>query len=97
MLAHFTGLTIPQKARSATTSFNLICKIRQRRLRWVGHILRSGPNSITYHALSAQLEMNHEGHLLMDVPPFTSMEDLTEKAMDRAALSEHTNSIPHYY
>ena len=94
MLARIMGLTIPQEARSALTGFNLIRKIRQRRLRWVGHI---GPNRITFHALSAQLEVNHEGHLLPDVPPFTSMEDLMEKAMDRAACSEHTNSIPHYY
>ena len=37
----FTGLTIPQEARPTSTSFNLIHKIRQRRLRWVGHILRA--------------------------------------------------------
>lgn len=97
MLARFTGLTIPQEARPTSTSFNLIRKIRQRRLRWVGHILRAGPNRITFHALSAQLNMNHEGHLLTDVPPFSSLQDLVEKAMDRATWSEHTKSIPHYY
>lgn len=97
MLARFTGLTISQEARSFSTNFNLIHKIRQRRLRWVGHILRAGPDRLTFHSLRAQLKMNHEGHLLTDTPPFTTLEDLAEKAMDRAAWSEHTNSIPHFY
>ena len=47
MLTRFTGKSIPAEVRPATYSFNLIRKIRQRRLRWVGHILRQGPVHIT--------------------------------------------------
>ena len=69
MLARFTGKSIPTEARPATCSLNLIHKIRQRRLRWVGHILRQGPGHITYTALAVQSARNKEGNLLMDVPP----------------------------
>ena len=48
MLSRFTGKSIPTETRPATCSLNLIHKIRQRRLRWVGHILRQGPGHITY-------------------------------------------------
>ena len=48
MLARITGQSIPVEARPQTTSFNLIKKIRERRLRWLGHIIRAGPDSIMY-------------------------------------------------
>ena len=97
MLSRFTCKTIPQEARPATTSFNLIRKIRQRRLRWVGHILRSGPSRIIYKDLVTQRNLNHEGNLLTDVPPHVSMRSLSEMDMDRAAWSEYVNDIPHFY
>ena len=40
MLARFTGKSIPAEDRPTSCSLNLIHKIRQHRLRWVGHILR---------------------------------------------------------
>ena len=46
MLARITGQSIPVEAQPQTTSFNLIKKIRERRLRWLGHIIRAGPDSI---------------------------------------------------
>ena len=69
MLARFTGKSIPTEARPATCSLNLIHKIRQRRLRWVGHILRQGPGHIIHTALAVQSVRNKEGNLLMDAPP----------------------------
>ena len=68
MLSRFTGKSIPAEARPVTCSLNLIHKIRQRRLRWVGHILRQGPGHITYTALEAQSLRNRQGNLLMDAP-----------------------------
>ena len=97
MLSRFTGKSIPQEARAITTSFNLIRRVRQRRLRWVGHLLRAGPSRITYHALVTQRQLNHEGNLLSDVPPHSFMQALTEMAMDRAAWTEHVNALPHFY
>ena len=52
MLARFSGKNIPAEARPSTCSLNLIHKIRQRRLRWVGHILRQGLGHITYTDLA---------------------------------------------
>lgn len=94
MLARFTGKSIPNEARPATCSLNLILKIRQRRLRWVGHILRQGPGHITYTALAVQSSRNLEGNLLMDAPPHTHLSELTHLAMDRAAWSSMVRHIP---
>ena len=94
MLARFTGKSIPAEARPATCSLNLIRKIRQRRLRWVGHILRQGPGHIIYTALAAQSARNLEGNLLMDAPPHTHLDDLTHLAMDRASWGSMVSHIP---
>ena len=93
MLARITGKSIPQEARPATTSLNLIRRIRMRRHRWVGHILRLGQKSIVYQALKVQSLMMVEGNLLMDVPPFNNFEDLARQAMDRARWRELTHAI----
>ena len=94
MLARFTGKSIPAEARPATCSLNLIRKIRQRRLRWVGHILRQGPGHIIYSALAAQSRNNTEGNLLMDAPPHNNLDDLTPMAMDRASWGSMVSHIP---
>lgn len=96
MLSRFTGKSIPTEARPATCSLNLILKIRQRRLRWVGHILRQGPGHITYTALATQSLRNMEGNLLMDAPPHNHLDDLVHLAMDRAAWSAMVRHIPIY-
>ena len=93
MLARITGKTIPQEARSATTSLDLIRRIRMRRHRWLGHILRLGPSSIVYQALKMQAKMQLEGNLLMDAPPHTSVEDLARQAKDRSRWRELTHTI----
>ena len=94
MLTRFTGKIIPTEARPATCNLNLIHKIRQRRLRWVGHILRQGPGHITYTALAVQSARNKEGNLLMDAPPHVNLDELTHLAMDRAAWSAMVRHIP---
>ena len=94
MLSRFTGKSIPAEARPATCSLNLIHKIRQRRLRWVGHILRQGPGHITYTALAAQSLRNIQGSLLMDAPPHAKLDDLIHLAMDRAAWNAMVRHIP---
>ena len=97
MLARFTGKTIPQEARAATASYNLIRGIRIRRLRYLGHILRSGTNRLVYQAVVTQRDMNIYGGLTMDAPPHTSMGHLRELAMDRATWRDHTKHIPTVY
>ena len=93
MLARITGNSIPQETRPTTTSLDLIRRIRMRRHRWVGHILRLGPDSMVYQALKIQSQMNVVGNLLMDVPPHLNFEDLTRQARDRARWREMTHAI----
>ena len=94
MLAWFTGKSIPEEARQQTTSFNIIQKLRTRRLRWVGHILRSGEGNPAYQALVAQHEMNNTGNLLMDAPFYHSFGHLSILAQDRAYWRDLVSSIP---
>ena len=68
MLARITGKSIPQEARSASTSLNIIKKIRMCRHRWLGYILRRGPGSIAFQTLKVQSQMGEEGNPLMDTP-----------------------------
>ena len=84
MVARITNRSIAQEARQDTCSFNLVRKIRQRRLRWLGHLLRAGEDRLTYQALQAQFRLQKRaGNLLMDAPPFDNLQDLEVLAMDR--------------
>ena len=93
MLARITGKPIPQEARPASTSLNLVRKIRMRRHRWLGHILRLSPESLAFQAVAIQSQMNMEGNLLMDAPPSTDIADLARQAKDRARWRELTHAI----
>ena len=83
MLARRTCRSIPTETRPLTTSFNLVKKIRERRLRWVGHIIRAGPDSLMYQTLVTQQIMGHTGNLLMDTPPHNTIDELRPLANDR--------------
>ena len=82
MLARITGNSIPHEARPMTCTFNLVQSIRKRRLKWLGDILRAGPERLTYQAVEEQRRMNLPGNLLMDAPPHTTLEALAAKARD---------------
>ena len=94
MLAWFSGNSIPHEARQSTTSFNIIHKLRTRRLKWVGIILRAGPLNPAYQALKAQFVMKKPGNLLADAPPHHSVEHLAALAQDYAAWRDVVSSIP---
>ena len=71
MVARITGRDIATEARPATSSFDLVKKIRQRRLRWLGHLLRAGNDRLTYHALQSQINLQQRaGNLFIDAPSF---------------------------
>ena len=84
MLASFTGNTIRQEATPSSTSVNLIHKLRVRRHKWLGHIIRAGPDRLIYQAVEQQNLLNLEGRLAMDAPPHTSLHQLEPLATDRA-------------
>ena len=94
MLAWITGNSIPHEARPATTSFNIIKKLRSRRLRWVGHILRAGPQNPSFQALKTLHANPVPGSLLMDVPIRDSIETVANLAKDRAAWRDLIHNIP---
>ena len=94
MLSHITGNSIREEARPMTTSLNLVRRIRIRRYRWLGHILRTDPNRLVQRALDEQHVTHLPGNLLMDVPPHHSLHDLRVKAMDRAAWKSNIAGIP---
>ena len=66
MLARFTRKSIPQEARAASTTFDLVRHLRIRRLKWLGHILRAGPDRITYQVIEEQRRLALPVNLLMD-------------------------------
>ena len=94
MLSRLTGKSIPQEARPASCSFNLVKAIRKRRLKWLGDILRNGPSRITYQAVKEQKRLGLPGNLLMDAPPHSSIEELASKARDQGQWRILVASIP---
>ena len=85
LLSRFTGKTVQQEARPATTSLNLTRRIRKLRLRWLGQILRSGPQHLIFKAVEEQHRHGMRGGLLMDAPPSENVHDLIPLANDREA------------
>ena len=96
MLAWFSDNSIPHEVRQSTTSFNIIYKLRIRRLRWVGNILRAGPLNPTYQALKVQFSMEKTGNLLADAPPHDSVEHLVVLAHDYDAWRDIVSTIPEF-
>ena len=95
MLARITGrpITIRDEARPLTTSWDVVKQIRRQRLKWLGHILRKGPSTLVFQALTTQSQMGRGGSLLMDAPKHYSLQHLQEQAQDRAAWQELVRSI----
>ena len=93
MLAHITDNTIPQEARPSSCSFNLVRSIRKRRMKWIGDILRAGPERITYQAVEEQRRLGLPGNILMDAPPHSTLEELATKARDLSLWKRLVASI----
>ena len=90
------GLRIRQECNAPTIDINR--KIRHRRFRWLGQILRleKDQNNKTRLLKQAVLQMEKpypQGSILMDVPPHESMEDLVDYAHDFDRWSIWTNAI----
>ena len=92
MLSHITNRSIKTEARPQTTSLNLVRKIRIRRYRWLGHILRTPTTRLIHVALEAQLQQRSPGNLFLDAPPFRDLDDLRNLAKDRAGWQEHNDN-----
>ena len=94
MLTIITGNSIQAEARPLTSSLNLVRKLRIRRHKWLGHILRDDPSRLICQAVKAQRAMKLEGSLLMDAPPHSNFEELVDLAADRATWKDRQKDIP---
>ena len=77
-------------------AFNLVRAVRQRRLRYLGHILRLPPERLLRKALYAYLMGSGsvpEGSLISDCPRNHTMEDLAVMAADRKWWEDMVNNI----
>ena len=57
--------------------------IRARRLQWLGHILRLGPERLIKQAVFEMYKNRQDGDLMMDAPETRSWRQLTNYAADR--------------
>ena len=86
-LAVITGREIPQEHRHPT--FGLIAKLRARRLKWAGQILRQEPEDSLVHQVLMAAAMhdlaagNSRRSLLMGAEDYSSAEELLALAADR--------------
>jgi hypothetical protein len=96
-LAAFTGREISQEHRQPT--FDLIAKLRARRLKWAGQILRQEPEDSLVHQMLVATAMHdlttgyHRRSLLMDAEEYTTVEELLELAADRKRWAERVRQI----
>ena len=95
MLARITGCSFPSEARPGTTHLDLVRKIRIRRHKWLGHILRGNPTRLIAQAVDEQRALQVKGGLLMDAPPHSNLDELKTLAADRAAWADLQKDIPH--
>ena len=82
-LSRITGRSIQEEASSRSRTFDLVAAIRRTRARWLGHILRMGPQRMLYRAAIRQHELGSEGNLFMDVPHYLSLPEIIAMAQDR--------------
>jgi hypothetical protein len=86
-LSVITGRSI--RDETVDPSFDLVSRLRSRRLRWAGHILRLEEASLIRRVLLATVERDlergssEEGGLLADAPAYDTVEELLELAADR--------------
>ena len=83
MLSRITGNDVRMEARSTTSSFDVVKRIRVRRLRWLGQILRGNQGRLLFKAMEAQHAMQSPGNLFMDAPPHVDFQDLVNQSYDK--------------
>ena len=95
LLSHFTGKETRVEARPLTTSLDLTKEIRRRRLCWLGHILRMGPERLVRSAVEEQFAMGGGGSMFMDAPVELGLAGMTALALadEKRAWREMTRQL----
>ena len=96
-LSVMTGRSI--RDETVEPSFDLVSRLRSRRLRWAGHILRLEEASLIRRVLLAIVARDldrgssEEGGLLADAPAFNTVEQLLELAADKAGWQKAVREL----
>ena len=81
---------------AVNSDFNLLRSIRQRRLRYLGHILRLPPERLLRKALFAYVlgsDSVPEGSLIADYPEHLPLGDLVTISADRKRWADMVDNI----
>jgi hypothetical protein len=96
-MVHISGRSVRDECVSP--SFPSVAKVRQKRLKWLGHVLRSGEESLVRQAViklyrgCVEGSRQAEGTVVMDAPKCSTVEELIEAAGDREAWNLLTNAF----
>ena len=93
MLSVITGKTPREEAVATSCSFNLVRAIRDRRLQWLGHILRLDEDRMLQRAVKEVYDTRSEGDIMMDAPKTDSWRELRLWAADRDKWRARVQSI----
>ena len=93
-LHRFTGKSRVEEVREASSTYSLCRDIRNRRLSWLGHILRmkdnpDGTRRLVKIVANVQFDMGGGGNLLMDAPKTQHFGDLEAYVADRKLWKRH--------
>ena len=83
-LSRITGKTVHQEASAKTQSYDIVEAIRQRKWKWLGHVLRYKGERLTKIAIKLQFEKGDRTNMLQDIPAVTSFDQLVRLAQDRS-------------
>ena len=92
-----TGRTYREEA--VVPSYDVVKKIRSRRLRWLGHVLREEETYLVRRVLLLYMadKLNTGGYpagsILMDAPHHVTTEDLVELARDKENWNVEVNAL----
>ena len=75
--------SVLEVASARTRTLDLVGEIRQRRYRWLGHILSMPDNRLLKEAIKVQFDMGLPGSIFMDAPRDLSFRQLELMARDR--------------
>ena len=93
MLSIITSKTPHEEASKDTRKFDLLRWIRARRLQWLGHIMRMGPERKLKQAVFEMFRNPKPGDLLMDAPKVKSWRELASFACDKEFWKARVRSM----
>ena len=85
-LSRFTGKDAHQEASARTRSYDLVRAIKQRRFRWLGHLLRIKGDRLVKLAVQVQYARGSAGGFFIDLPKHLSLADITALAQDLSLI-----------